>query len=134
MNDDLELKEKYLRALADYQNLEKQTQSWREDFVKFANESLILDLLEILDDLEKAQEHLKDGGLKIIIDKLQAILKNNGLEEINLENAVFDPNLCEAVETLPGEEDNKIAEVISKGYKLNGKVIRVSKVKVWQKS
>lgn len=137
MKDDselLELKDKYLRALADYQNLEKQTQSWKEEFVKFANQNLILDLLEILDDLEKAQEHLKDDGLKIIIDKLQTILKNSGLEEINLENAIFDPNLCEAVETLPGEEDNKIAEVISKGYKLNGKVIRVSKVKVWQKS
>lgn len=132
MKDD-DLKEKYLRALADYQNLEKQTAGWKEEFVKFANQDLILDLLEILDDLEKAQEHLKDNGLKIIIDKLQTILKNNGLEEINLENAVFDPNLCEAVETLPGEEDNKIAEVISKGYKLNGKVIRVSKVKVWQK-
>lgn len=134
MNDDLDLKEKYLRALADYQNLEKQTQSWKEEFIKFANQNLILDLLEVLDDLEKAYEHLKDDGLKIIIDKLQTILKNSGLEEINLENAIFDPNLCEAVETLPGEEDNKIAGVISKGYKLNGKVIRVSKVKVWQKS
>lgn len=137
MKDDaelLELKEKYLRALADYQNLEKQTQSWKEEFVKFANQNLILDLLEVLDDLEKAYEHLQDDGLKIIIEKMQAFLKNSGLEEINLENAIFDPNLCEAVETLPGEEDNKIAGVISKGYKLNGKVIRVSKVKVWQKS
>ncbi len=134
MKDDEDLKNKYLRALADYQNLEKQTQSWKGDFIKFANEELILELLEVLDDLEKAYEHLKDDGLKIILDKLQTILKNNGLEEINLADAVFDPNLCEAVEVLPGEEDNKIAEIISKGYKLNGKVIRVAKTKVWQKS
>ena len=71
-----ELNDKYLRSLADYQNLEKQTRTWRNDFVKFANQDLILKLLEVLDDLEKAREHLNDDGLKIIIDKLNTILKN----------------------------------------------------------
>ncbi len=128
-----DFKDKYLRALADYQNLEKQTQSWKEDFVKFASQNLIIQILEILDDLEKAQEHLPDEGLKLVLDKLQTILKNNGLEEIFCEGAAFDPNLCEAVEILAGEEDNKIVKILKKGYKLNGKVIRVAKVTVTKK-
>ena len=133
MDTDEKPDEKYLRALADYQNLEKQTQNWRENFVKFANQDLIVSLLEILDDLEKAQEHLKNDGLQIIIDKLKKTLENSGLEEIKLDNEVFNPELCEAIEIIPGEEDNKIAEIIQKGYKLNGKVVRVAKAKVWQK-
>jgi len=125
-----ELNNKYLRSLADYQNLEKQTACWREDFVKFANQGLITKLLEILDDLEKAQEHLGDEGLKIIIDKLKNILKNTGLEEINVAGAQFDPALMEAVQTEPGETEHGVAKVLQKGYILSGKVIRPAKVVV----
>ncbi len=128
-----DLNNKYLRSLADYQNLEKQTQSWKEEFVKFANQDLIAQLLEILDNLEKAQEHIQDTGLQLIIDKLKIILKNKGLEEIKAEGEEFDPNLFEALEVIPGEEDNKVLGIIQKGYRLNGRVIRPAKVKVSKK-
>lgn len=127
------MKNKYLRALADYQNLEKQTQGWKEDFVKFANEGLIISLLEVLDDLEKAQEHLNDEGLKIVLDKLLKILKNNGVEELEVLNKEFDAATAEAVSMEPGEQEDIVAKVLQKGYKLNGKIIRVAKVSVWQK-
>lgn len=129
-----ELNNKYLRCLADYQNLEKQTAAWKEDFVKFANQELVIKLLEILDDLEKAQEHLQDDGVQIIIDKLRNILKNTGLEEIVAVDQEFDPNLMEVVQTEPGETDHQVAKILQKGYILNGRVIRPVKVVVWQKS
>lgn len=129
-----EIKNKYLRSLADYQNLEKQTQIWREDFVKFANQGLIAQLLEILDNLEKAQEHLKDDGLQLIIDKLKTVFKNSGLEEIEIMGTDFDPIQAEAIEAIPGDEDHKVVEIRTKGYKLNGKIIRPAKVAVSQKN
>ena len=125
-----ELNDKYLRSLADYQNLEKQTRTWRNDFVKFANQDLILKLLEVLDDLEKAQEHLNDDGLKIIIDKLNTILKNNGLEELDVLGKEFNPELMEAIQTEPGEEEHRVLKVVQKGYILNERVIRPAKVVV----
>lgn len=128
-----DLNNKYLRSLADYQNLEKQTQCWREDFVKFSNSVLINQILEVLDDLEKAQEHLKDEGLQIIVDKLKNILKNNGLEEIKTYGEDFNPETMEVVSTEPGEEQHKVAKVLQKGYILNGKALRPAKVSVWEK-
>ncbi|MCL4397769.1 nucleotide exchange factor GrpE [Patescibacteria group bacterium] len=125
-----ELNNKYLRSLADYQNLEKQTQTWRDEFIKFANQGLIIKLLEIVDDLEKAQEHLQDEGLKIIIDKMKTIFKNNGLEEIEVAGQEFNPADMEAVQVEPGEEDHQVTRILQKGYKLNGKIIRPAKVVV----
>lgn len=127
------MQNKYLRALADYQNLEKQTQVWKEDFLKFANQNLIIQLLEILDDLEKAQEHLNDEGLKIVLDKLTKILINNGIEEIEVLNKEYDATTAEVISMQAGEENNIVAKILQKGYKLNGKIIRVAKVIVWQK-
>ena len=129
-----EWKDKYLRALADYQNLEKQTSAWRQEFAQFASSDLIRKLLEVLDDLEKAQEHLQDEGLKLIIGKLHNILREEGLEELEVEGKSFDPTTAEVVSTEPGEEEHKVVKVLQKGYKLNDKVIRVAKVVVWQKS
>ncbi len=128
-----EWKEKYLRALADYQNLEKQTNSWRQEFAQFASSDLVRKLLEVVDDLEKAQEHLQDEGLKLIIGKLQNILQGEGLEEIEVEGKPFDPTTAEVVSTEPGEEEHKVIKVLQKGYKLKDKIIRVAKVIVWQK-
>ena len=128
-----ELNNKYLRALADYQNLEKQTQIWREDFVKFANQKIIIDLLEVLDDLEKASEHLADEGLKIIIDKLKKVLKNNGLEEIEAIGKEFDPTQMECVGMEDGEIEGQVLKVVQKGFRIDDKIVRVAKVIVSKK-
>ena len=129
-----ELNEKYLRALADYHNLQRQTDSWREEFTKYASSNLVRKLLEILDDLEKAQEHLGDEGLKLIIEKLQNILREEGIEEIEVLGKEYDPATAEVVSTEPGEKDNVVVKVLQKGYKLSDKIIRVAKVIVCQKS
>ncbi|MCL4390021.1 MAG: nucleotide exchange factor GrpE [Patescibacteria group bacterium] len=128
-----ELKNKYLRALADYQNLEKQTANWKEEFSQYANVGLIRKLLEVLDDLEKAQDHIKDEGLELVLAKLKKILADEGLEELELEGKEYDPAQAEVISTEPGQENNKIIKVLQKGYKLKDKVIRVAKVVVWQK-
>lgn len=129
-----ELNNKYLRALADYQNLEKQTAAWREDFVKFSNAGLICQILEVVDDLEKACEHLADDGLKLVLEKLKNILKNVGLEEILVDGLEFNPEQMEVVSVESGEENNKVAKVVQKGYILNGRILRPAKVSIWQKS
>lgn len=128
-----EFKEKYLRALADYQNLEKQTANWKEEFGKYASVNLVKKLLEVLDDLEKAREHINDDGLELVIGKLKKILQEEGLEELELEGKEFDPNLAEVVSTESGGQENVIKKVLQKGYKIKDKVIRVAKVTVWAK-
>lgn len=123
-----ELQEKYLRALADYQNLDRQTQNWKEEFVTYANSDLIRQLLEVLDDLEKAQEHLKDAGLQLVIEKFKKILASAGVSELDLKGKEFDANLAEVVSTVPDEKANIVKEVLQKGYILKDRVIRPGKV------
>ncbi len=125
-----EYKDKYLRALADYQNLEKQTREWKESFAQFAASDLIRKLLEVLDDLEKAQEHINDEGLALIITKVKGILREEGLEELEIEGHPFDPNLAEVTSTEPAEKPNIIVKVLQKGYKLKDRVVRPAKVTV----
>ena len=129
-----EEKSKYLRALADYQNLERQTSLWKEEFVKYANSNLIRKLLELLDDLEKALEHIGDEGLKIVVNKLKGILKDEGISEIEILAQAYDPNLAEVVGTVAGEEDNTVVEVVQKGYVLKERVVRPAKVIVSTKT
>lgn len=125
-----EFKNKYLRALADYQNLEKRVAFEKQEIIKRANRDLILDLLPFLDDLDKAEIFIKDEGLKSIKKQFFEILKKFGLEEIEVLGKVFDPSFAEAVEVVKGDKDNIIIEVVRKGYKLNNDIIRVAQVKV----
>jgi molecular chaperone GrpE len=125
-----EFKNKYLRALADYQNLEKRVDQERFESMKMANRNLLIKILPFLDNLEKAEVFVKDQGLKISKDHFFQILREAGLEEIDLSNKDFDPVLAEAIDIVPGKEDNKVVEVLRKGYIYEGKVIRVAQVKV----
>lgn len=129
-----EAQQKYLRALADYQNLERQMQSWKDEFTKYANQGLIRKLLEVLDDLEKAQEHIKDDGLAIIVAKLKTVLAEEGVTEVEVTGQDYDANVAEAVGTEPGKEDHKVIRVLQKGYSLKDRVIRPAKVIVSTKS
>ena len=130
MVEEEDYKEKYLRALADYDNLVKRTANDRMAFVKYANEGVILEVLEVLDDLEAAEGHIKDNGLTLIIKKLKDLLNKNGVTEIEIGEK-FDPLTMECIETVDGEEEGMT--VINKGYRLNEKVIRPTKVKVVNK-
>lgn len=124
-----ELEEKWKRALADYHNLEKRLEKKKEELVKFSNASLIDKLLSVLDSLEKAVDHLKDKGLKLVLDQFKAVLSSEGLSEIKALGEKFDPETMDAVEIIRGKKD-RVLEVILKGYRLNNKVLRPAKVKV----
>lgn len=125
----IDLENKWKRALADYANLEKRVVKEKEDFVNFSKSCLVVKMLGVLDDLERCQKHLKDEGLNLTINRLKEVLKSEEVEEIEVLGKNFDPKLMEAVEVVKGEK-NKILEVALKGYLLNKKVIRPTKVKV----
>ncbi len=124
------MENKYLRAIADYRNLERQTQTWKEEFSQYATVPLIKKILEVLDNLEKAQEHLQDDGIALIIAQLKKIIDEVGVKEITLENKPYDPNLAEVIGTEVGEEKDIILRVLQKGYQLHDRVIRPAKVVV----
>jgi len=123
----LELQDKLARTLADYANLEKRIDSQRQMFVTLATVSIINKMIDVLDDLYLTQNHLKDEGLNMTINKFYTVLKGEGLEEIKAEDQMFDPNLMECITTQEGEE-NKVLSVHKKGYSLNGQVIRPTQV------
>lgn len=122
------------RIQADFDNHRKRTQKEAEDFRRFANESLVSELLCIVDDLERAvgmecADKEFHGGVKGIYINLMKILEAKGLKVISTENK-FDPSIHEALCTCEGEENGKILEVYQKGYYLGPRVLRHSKVLV----
>ena len=128
-----EFKNKYLRAIADYQNLEKRVGDERFELMKMANKNLLIKILPFLDNLEKAELFVNDEGLKISKDHFMQILKEAGLVEMDLMNKDFDPVYAEAIDIVEGKEDNKIVEVLKKGYMFEDKIIRIAQVKVSKK-
>ncbi len=120
---------KWKRALADYRNLEKRVQENQIDFVKYANAKLIDKLLPILDDLERATAHIKEKGLKLILNQFRSVLSSEGVEEIKILGEEFNPVTMDCVEMTKGQK-NQVVEVIQKGYTCQGKVLRPAKVKV----
>lgn len=124
----LELENKLARSLADYSNLEKRIENQRQMFVTLATTAILSRMVEVLDDLYLAQNHLKDQGLQMAIDKFTNVLKSEGLEEIKTEGE-FNPETMDCVQAVPGEDD-QVVEVKKKGYKLNGQVIRPAQVTV----
>ncbi len=133
---------RYLRALADYENLEKRTRTERARIVKQANERLLLKLVELADSFEKAEAILsiKDPGISgSVIEGFQAvhqqfksILKNEEVVKIPAIGEMFDPNFHEVVfvKPDPNTEDDIILEEVQIGYLLNSKVLRPAKVVV----
>lgn len=122
-------KGKYLRALADYQNLEKRTQAEKQEIRKYAAEVTLTRLLPVLDTLTKTVEHLKDAGLELALKELYTALSEQGVEKIAVVGKPFDPHKMECIEVVPGN-DNIVVEQILPGYRLHGKILRVAQVKV----
>ena len=117
------LEENWKRALADYQNLVKRVDSDKKEFIKLATAGMISKFLPSVDALE------------IVVKQLRDVLKDEGLQEINpREGDVFDPGLHECTETVLGGNQDTIAELVFKGYKINDYVIRAAKVKVFTKT
>jgi len=129
----LSIKNKYLRALADYANLEKRVACDREESRKNANQVLILKLLGFLDNIDRAEIFIKDNHLKIIKEEFYKLLHQEGLEEIKVLGLEFDPQVSEAIDMVVGEKNNVVVEVLRKGYRFNGRVMRTAQVKVSKK-
>lgn len=124
-----ELENNWKRALADYKNLERRTLEEKEEFLNFSNETLIRTLLPIADHMELLVKHVNDRALRMILQDLRHILENEGVSEIETLQKEFDPCTMDAVDTVPGEE-NKVVEVLAKGYFLKDKLLRPARVKV----
>ncbi|MCJ7740116.1 nucleotide exchange factor GrpE [Candidatus Microgenomates bacterium] len=127
------LKSKYLRALADYQNLEKRVISQREETAKYAAEKIIKELLAVLDTLKKADQHLNDSGLRLGVGDFLRVLIENGVKKIEVLHKKFDPNFMECVEIVENDKEDEVIEEIRAGYTLWDKIIRVAQVKVGKK-
>ncbi len=123
------------RAAADYQNLKRRVEQERSEVGRLANASLVINLLPLLDDLERALRTVDTklagltwiDGVWLIYRKFQAVLENAGVKEIRADGESFDPNVHEAISEAPGEE-GKIVSVVQKGYTLGERVIRPAMV------
>ena len=127
---------KYLRLLAEFQNYKRRTEKEKIDLYSYANENIMTELLEVLDNFERALaqepgEGFKEG-MELIFTQLTTVLNKAGLAEITALGEDFDPNVHNAVmaEETDEYESGKVSGVMQKGYTLNGKVIRPSMVKV----
>lgn len=136
-------KDKFLRLFAEFENYKKRTTKERLELYKTANQDVMVSLLPVLDDFERAllqlaktegEETLK--GVTLISDKLNSILKNKGLEPVNaVAGDAFNADIHEAITQVPApseEMKGKIIDVIERGYKLGDKIIRHPKVVVGQ--
>jgi molecular chaperone GrpE len=128
----------YMRTYAEMENIKKRGIKEREELGKYANESLIKEILPVIDNLEKAISHARDDenssalveGLELIRDALMKTLEKAGLKEVEAFGKSFDPNFHEAVSK---QKDDTVAPghvmiELQKGYVLNGRLIRPSKV------
>ena len=124
------------RALADYDNLSKRVEREREVLGKVASVGILTKLLPVLDNIEAAENHLKDPGLAICISEFKRVLNEEGLIEIKPKvGDDFDENTMEAIEVIKGLSDNTIAEVVLGGWKFSdSQVIRHAKVIVSKQS
>lgn len=136
-----DLNDKNLRLMAEFDNYRKRTLKERSDLIKTAGENILSSMLPLVDDFERALKAMETAedvvavkeGVNLIYGKFIAFLLQNGVKAIPTENEVFDTDLHEAITTFsaPSEDmKGKIIDCVSKGYTLNEKVIRFSKVVV----
>ena len=127
----------HLRAVADYQNLQRRAQEERAEFGRYQLTASILNFLPVLDDLERAvespHEDIKDHawvtGVELVMQKFRSVLESAGVTEILALGAAFDPAKHEAVGSAPGP-DGTVVRVLRRGYVLNDRVMRAAMVLV----
>lgn len=132
-------KDRYMRLMAEFQNYKKRVANEKSDIHAYANEKIITELVEVLDNFERALENdpASDSeayakGMSMIFDQMKTVLVKAGLEEVEALGVEFDPTVHNAVMTEDSEEyeSGKVSKVLQKGYTLNKKVIRPAMVTV----
>lgn len=128
---------RYLRLAADFQNFKRRVEKEKNDIYAYANEKIVVELLDVIDNFERALDHTTEAdryaeGMNMIFKQFKGVLEKSGLEEITSAGEVFDPNFHHAVMTASSaeHESGRVMEVFQKGYLLNKKVIRPAMVKV----
>jgi molecular chaperone GrpE len=136
-----ELKDKQLRLLAEFENYKKRTMRERLDLLGSASRDVIVALLPILDDFERAKKHADDPetgehfseGVNLVYNRLNSTLQSLGLKVMDSTNQPFDPDMHDAITEVPVPNEDlkgKVIDTIEKGYLLNDKIIRHAKVVV----
>lgn len=134
-----DLNDKHLRLLSEFDNFRKRNAKERLELVKTASEGVVLSLLTVIDDFERAlsafgeNEDIHKEGVELIYNKFMGILERQGVSAMDSNGAEFDPDRMEAIAQIPSQKEelkNKVIETVSKGYEMSGKVIRFAKVVV----
>ena len=138
--EEKESADQLLRLRADFENSKKRLEREKSEAIKYANEKLLIEILPIMDNFDRAMASLSEGhdpdkvkqGLKIAQEQLHAVLERHGVEQVKSEGAEFDPHLHEAVATVddPKRKDGAIVDEVQRGYLLNGRLIRPSRVRI----
>lgn len=138
-----EYSDKILRLQADFDNYRKRSEKAKTEFIKFSNEGIMLKLLSLFDDLERAKKAVEESsdlktlasGIDLIYKNFRGFLKQEGVKEIKSVGEILDPNKHHAVMQVDSQKhkDNQIIEEMQKGYMFNDKVIRPAMVKVAKK-
>ena len=134
-------KDKHLRAVAEFDNFKRRTAKERMELIQTAGKEVIVELLGVLDDMDRAQKQLDSSddaaaikeGVMLVFNKLRNTLYSRGLKPMETRNTEFNPDLHEAITEIPAPTDDlkgKVVDEITKGYYLNDKIIRHAKVVV----
>ncbi len=136
-----DLNDKYLRLYSEFDNYRKRTSKERLDLLKTASQDIMVELLPVLDDFDRALQSMTDHnaqeesvkGVELIYNKLFTLLKQKGLEPMEAQGKEFNTDYHEAITNIPAPNKKmkgKVVDVVQKGYLLNGKIIRFAKVVV----
>ncbi len=135
-----EMKDKYMRMVAEFDNYKKRSIREKLDFMKSAAQDTLSALLPVLDDFDRAKKFAEgkenaawDTGVDLVYQKLYTVVRNKGLEPMDATGEAFDPELHEAITEIPApteEMKGKVVDTVEKGYRLNDKIIRHAKVVV----
>lgn len=136
-----DMKDKYLRQLAEFDNFRKRTAKERLELIQTAGKEVIGQLLEVLDDADRAQKQMENSddakalreGVQLVFNKFRNILQSKGLKQMESIGTDFDPDRHEAITEIPAPAENlkgKVLDEVEKGYFLNEKIIRFAKVVV----
>ena len=134
-----EMKDKFIRKVAEFENFKKRSVKERMELIQTAGKEVIVDMLEVLDDCERAEKQISaldeqaKEGVMLVFNKLKNLLNGKGLKAMETINKEFDPDIHEAITEIPAPTEDlkgKVIDEIQKGYYLNDKIIRYAKVVV----
>jgi len=135
-----EMKDKFIRKVAEFENFKKRSTRERIELIQTAGKDVIVDLLEVIDDCERAEKQLANSddikvkeGVTLVFNKLKNVLAAKGVKPMETIKQDFDPDKHEAITEIPAPTEDmkgKVIDEVQKGYYLNDKIIRYAKVVV----